>query len=77
MTVVLESPNEKNGFYFTDGNAGETVQWPEIESPYSNMDNLDCYRGENSVYHLEVWTRYPESVPYTGVSVNTWFTSGE
>ena len=78
VTVALESPNEKNGFYITDGNAGETVQWPDEASPYSSMDNLDCYRGENKAYHLEVWTRYPESVPYTGNSVNAWFsTSGK
>ena len=77
VTVALESPNENNGFYFTDGNAGETVQWPEVESPYSNKDNLDCYQGENSAYHLEVWTRYPESVPYTGASADVWFTTSE
>ena len=77
VTIALESPNEKNGFCITDGNAGETVQWPDKESPYSNMDNLDCYRGENKAYHLEVWTRYPESVPYTGNSVNAWFIGTE
>ena len=77
VTVALESPNEKNGFNITDGNVGETVQWPDAESPYSSMENLDCYRGENKAYHLEVWTRYPESVPYTGNSVNAWFTASE
>ena len=77
VTIALESPNEKNGFCITDGNAGETVQWPDKESPYSNMDNLDCYRGENKAYHLEVWTRYPDSVPYTGNSVNAWFIGTE
>lgn len=75
VTIALESPNEQNAFYITDGNAGETIQWPDEESPYSNMNNLDCYRGSNKTYHLEVWTRYPESVPYTGDSVDTWLES--
>ena len=77
VNIALESPNEKNGFYITDGNAGGIVQWPEEESPYSSMDNLDCYRGENKAYHLEVWTRYPESVPRTENSVNAWFANTE
>lgn len=72
VEVALESPSETNAFRFTDGNAGETIQWPDPESPYGNMDNLDCYRGEGSSYHLEVWTRYPDSVPYTGDSVTGW-----
>lgn len=71
VTVALESPNEKNAFHITDGNAGETVQWPDRENPYGR-DNLDCYRGEGKSYHLEVWTRYPESVPYTGDSIMGW-----
>lgn len=71
VTVALESPNEKNAFHITDGNAGETVQWPDRENPYGR-DNLDCYRGEGKHYHLEVWTRYPESVSYTGDSVMGW-----
>mgnify|MGYP001104062552 CR=1 FL=1 len=74
VTVALESPNEKNAFHITDGNAGETVQWPDNSSPYSNVSNLDCYRGEGKNYHLEVWTRYPESVLYTGDSVMGWST---
>ena len=73
--IALESPNAINAFYITDGNHGETIQWPDSETPYSNMDNLDCYRGSNKTYHLEVWTRYPESVPYTGDSVDTWLES--
>ena len=71
VTVALDSPNEKNAFHITDGNAGETIQWPDSSSPYSNLDNLDCY-GEDRSYRLEVWTRYPESVPYTGNSVMGW-----
>ena len=71
VTVALESPNEKNAFHITDGNAGETVQWPDRENPYGR-DNLDCYRGGDKGYHLGVWTRYPENVPYTGDSVMGW-----
>ena len=41
VTIALESPNEKNAFHITDGNAGETVQWPDRENPYGR-DNLDC-----------------------------------
>lgn len=70
VTVALESPNEKNAFHITDGNAGETVQWPDRANPYGR-DNLDCY-GEDKSYRLEVWTRYPESVPYTGDSFMGW-----
>lgn len=71
VTVALESPNELNAFHITDGNCNGTVHWPEPENPYGR-DNLDCYRGEYADYHLEVWTRYPETVPYTGGSINAW-----
>ena len=70
--MALGSPNHINAFYYTDGNAGETVQWPDIQNPYSNMGNLDSYRGDNKTYHLEVWTRYPDRVSYTGSSVDVW-----
>ena len=72
VTIALESPNTVNAFHITDGNCGGKVSWPDIESPYSR-NNLDCYRGELADYHLEVWTRYPESVSYTGTSANAWF----
>lgn len=29
VTVALESPDEKDAFHITDGNAGETAQWPD------------------------------------------------
>ena len=77
VIVALESPSDINAFRFTDGNVGGTIQWPDSESPYSNTDNLDCYRGEHKDYHLEVWTRYPESAPYTGASVGAWFTPNQ
>ncbi len=73
VTVALESPNKINAFHITDGNCNGTVHWPEPENPYGR-DNLDCYRGEHADYHLEVWTRYPETVPYTGGSINAWST---
>lgn len=71
VMVALESPNEINAFHYTDGNHSAAVYWPDRQSPYGR-ENLDCYRGENKSYRMEAWTRYPESVPYTGNSVNTW-----
>ena len=71
VTVALESPNEFHAFHYTDGNCGGKVCWPE---DLNSRDNLDCYRGEHATMHLEVWTRYPESVPYTGNSVDGWLT---
>ncbi len=71
VVVAIESPNGKNAFHITDGNCGGTVHWPDTRNPYGR-NNLDSYRGENAAYHLEVWTRYPESVPYTGNSMNAW-----
>ena len=72
VIVALESPDGKNAFHITEGNAGETVQWPDNENQYSSMSNLDSYRGEYAKHHLEVWTRYPENAPYTGNSVMGW-----
>ena len=71
VMIALESPNGVNAFHYTDGNHGGTVHWPNRSNPYGR-DNLDCYRGESKSYRLEAWTRYPESVPYTGNSVNAW-----
>ena len=69
VMIALETPDEVHAFQYTDGNHGGHVHWPE--SSYSK-ENLDCYRGEKAKYRLEAWTRYPESVPYTGASVNSW-----
>ncbi len=69
VMIALESPDEVHAFQYTDGNHGGHVHWPQ--SPYGK-ENLDCYRGEKAKYRLEAWTRYPESVPYTGSSVNAW-----
>ncbi len=41
-----------------------------------SRENLDCY-GEGRDHHLEVWTRYSESIPYTGNSVDEWSTEEE
>ena len=72
VTIALESPNEASAFHITDGNCNSMVYWPDSSDP-NGRDNLDCYRGEHADYHLEVWTRYPESVSYTGNSMNAWF----
>lgn len=72
VLVALETPNEINAFHATDGNAGETVRWPDRQNPYGR-NNLDSYGyGENKTYHLEAWTRYPEDVSFTGESKNVW-----
>lgn len=76
VTLALESPSESNAFHITEGNVGGTIQWPDRTNPYGR-DNLDCYRGVNTTYRLEVWTRYPEDVPYTGNSVGVWPTGKE
>ena len=74
VMIALETPDEVHAFQYTDGNHGGHVHWPE--SSYSK-ENLDCYRGEKAKYRLEAWTRYPESVPYTGSSVNSWPTENK
>lgn len=71
VTIALESPDEINAFYETDGNHGGIIRWPDPESQYGK-NNLDSYRGENRTYHLEAWTRYPENVTYTGNSAGAW-----
>lgn len=71
VTIALETPSEINVFHITDGNCGGKVHWPDRENPYGR-DNLDCYRGQNTAYRLEAWTRYPESVPCSGNSVGAW-----
>lgn len=69
VVIALESPNQENRFHHTDGNSDETVQWPDTDCPRSY--NLSGFIGI-SPRHLEVWTRYPENVPYTGKSVEIW-----
>jgi len=75
VSVALESPNNIHAYHITDGNHGGIVYWPDQESEYSR-ENLDSF-GEDRSHHLEAWTRYPESVPYTGNSVMAWSTSTE
>ena len=72
VMVALESPNELNALHYTDGNHGGTIYWPDAQDSYSR-EVLDCY-GAGKTYRIEVWTRYPESVPFTGESANAWGT---
>ena len=74
VMVALESPNGMNALYCTDGNNGGTVYWPDVQSLYSR-EVLDCYGTEGKTSRIEAWTRYPESIPFTGGSVNAWGTS--
>ena len=71
VVVALESPNDIHAFHTTDGNNCGRVEWPDPQSPYSRL-NIDCYRGELATHHLDVWTRYPESVPSPGNSAGAW-----
>lgn len=73
VVIALETPDQEGRFHITDGNHGETIAWPDPQSPYGR-DNLDCYQGETAAFHLEVWTRYPEDVPCTGDSAGAWRT---
>lgn len=72
VEIALESPNETHAFQYTDGNHGGHIHWPDPSNPYGG-ENLDCFQGEKASYHIEVWTRYPENVPYSGTSVNVWY----
>ena len=72
VEIALESPNENHAFQYTDGNHGGHVRWPDPSNPYGG-ENLDCYQGKKARYRIEAWTRYPESVPYTGSSANAWY----
>ena len=73
VTIALESPNGMNAFHYTDGNNGGTIYWPDSQHLYSR-ENLDCFGTVGKTYRIEAWTRYPESIPYTGESVNAWGT---
>ncbi len=69
VVVALESPNEEGRFHYTDGNHGEIITWPNPEHFDLRSYSLT---GFSNGYHLEVWTRYPDSISYTGNSVNAW-----
>ena len=71
VTIALESPNGLNSFHYSDGNNGGTVYWPDPQKPYSR-EVLNCYGTEGKAIRVEAWTRYPESVPFTGASANAW-----
>ena len=70
VVVALESPNENHAFHVTEGNVGATVQWPDQTHSFGR-NNLDSFGGDGKTYHLEVWTRYPKGIPFTG-SANAW-----
>ena len=72
VEVALESPDALRSFQVTGGNCGSAVWWPDEMSRYSKTV-LDCY-GPEKDYRLEVWTRYPEGVPFAGNSAGTWIT---
>ena len=71
VTIALESPNGLNSFHYSDGNNGGTVYWPDPQKPY-RREVLNCYGTEGKAIRVEAWTRYPESVPFTGASANAW-----
>lgn len=67
VAIALESPNREGRFHCTDGNNGGQITWPDDLDlrPYS----LD---GFGHGYRLEIWTRYPAAVPFTGDSAECW-----
>lgn len=75
VVVALESPNEDGRFHYTDGNHGEIITWPSNEHPNLRSYSLTGFNHGRSPHHLEIWTRYPENVPYTGNSVEAWPTN--
>lgn len=73
--ISLESPNEEGRFHYTDGNGGETIWWPDKDHANLRSYSLTGFSGGRIPHHLEVWTRYPDNVPYTGNSVEVWPTN--
>ena len=67
VEVALESPDARECFHATSGNCGGTVCWPDGPGGKTVMD---CF-GPSKNYHLEAWTRYPESVPFAGSEWDT------
>lgn len=72
VVIALESPNQEGRFHYTDGNSGEIITWPSTEHPDIRSYSLTGFSGGRIPHHLEVWTRYPENVPFTGESVEAW-----
>lgn len=77
VVVALESPNAEGRFHYTDGNHGETITWPNPEHPNLRSYSLTGFSGGRIPHHLEVWTRYPEDIFYTGNSVEAWPTDND
>lgn len=72
VVVALESPNIEGRFHYTDGNHGETITWPSPEHPNLRSYSLTGFSGGRIPHHLEVWTRYPSGISFTGNSVEAW-----
>ena len=72
VVVALESPNTEGRFHYTDGNHGETITWPSPEHPNLRSYSLTGFSGGRIPHHLEVWTRYPSGISFTGNSVEAW-----
>lgn len=70
--IALESPNQEGRFHYTDGNHGGIITWPSTEHPDIRSYSLTGFSGGPIPLHMEVWTRYPETVPFTGNSVEVW-----
>lgn len=62
VEVALESPDPQQCFHTTSGNCGATVWWPDGPGGKTVMD---CF-GASKNYRIEAWTRYPDSIPFTG-----------
>ncbi len=75
VVVALESPNKEGRFHYTGGNHGESIIWPSPEHPDLRSYSLNGFSNGRIPHHLEVWTRYPQNVPYTGNSVEAWPTN--
>jgi len=72
VVVALESPNIEGRFHYTDGNHGETITWPSPEHPNLRSYSLTGFSGGRIPHYLEVWTRYPSGISFTGNSVEAW-----
>ena len=72
VVLSLESPNAEGRFHYTDGNSGEAIWWPDKDHANLRSYSLTGFSGGRIPHHLEVWSRYPENVPYTGSSVEAW-----
>ena len=75
VVISLESSNAEGRFHYTDGNSGDAIWWPDKDYANLRSYSLTGFSGGQIPHHLEVWTRYPQNVPYTGNSVEAWPTN--